>query len=90
MTTLDYCGRTVYTKSSEFDYRFSYTLTNTAYHEFKPITTEEPPCKGTMSRAQKSSHWCGVVVRKEGCQLRCPPRLDHGSKLRGPSPKSLE
>ncbi|GFU31737.1 hypothetical protein TNCV_1176141 [Trichonephila clavipes] len=26
------------------------------------------------SRAKTSSHWCGVVVRRGGCQFRCRPR----------------
>ncbi|GFU68590.1 uncharacterized protein TNCV_3624111 [Trichonephila clavipes] len=49
-------------------------------------------CTLNLSRAETSSHWCGVVVRMRG---RCPPAqvsstsLDHGSKLRGPSPKAL-
>ncbi|GFV17179.1 transposable element Tc1 transposase [Trichonephila clavipes] len=46
-------------------------------------------CTLNLSRAETSSRWCGVVVRR-GCQLRCRPRhFDHGSKLRGPSPKAL-
>ncbi|GFS94360.1 uncharacterized protein TNCV_2014011 [Trichonephila clavipes] len=27
-----------------------------------------------LSRAQTSSRWCGVVVRRWGCQLRCRSR----------------
>ncbi|GFY08874.1 uncharacterized protein TNCV_4660671 [Trichonephila clavipes] len=27
-----------------------------------------------LSRAETSSHWRGVVVRRKGCQLRCRPR----------------
>ncbi|GFX28239.1 uncharacterized protein TNCV_2772381 [Trichonephila clavipes] len=27
-----------------------------------------------LSRSQKSSLWCGVEVRRGGCQLRCCPR----------------
>ncbi|GFU91451.1 uncharacterized protein TNCV_2542191 [Trichonephila clavipes] len=27
-----------------------------------------------LSRAQTSSHWCGVVVKRGRCQLRCRPR----------------
>ncbi|GFY02754.1 uncharacterized protein TNCV_3506341 [Trichonephila clavipes] len=27
-----------------------------------------------LSRAETSSRWCGVVVRREKCQLRCHPR----------------
>ncbi|GFT50901.1 uncharacterized protein TNCV_1702031 [Trichonephila clavipes] len=28
-------------------------------------------CTLNLSRAETSSRWCGVVVRREGCQLRC-------------------
>ncbi|GFT58387.1 uncharacterized protein TNCV_2118881 [Trichonephila clavipes] len=31
-------------------------------------------CTLNLSRAETSSRWCGVVVRREGCQLRCHPR----------------
>ncbi|GFW70790.1 uncharacterized protein TNCV_4148381 [Trichonephila clavipes] len=31
-------------------------------------------CTLNLSRAEMSSRWCGVVVRKGGCQLRCRPR----------------
>ncbi|GFS63832.1 uncharacterized protein TNCV_1128481 [Trichonephila clavipes] len=31
-------------------------------------------CTLNLSRAETSSRWCGVVVRREGCQLRCRPR----------------
>ncbi|GFW72040.1 uncharacterized protein TNCV_4789281 [Trichonephila clavipes] len=31
-------------------------------------------CTLNLSRAQTSFRWCGVVVRREGCQLRCRPR----------------
>ncbi|GFX99287.1 hypothetical protein TNCV_2494681 [Trichonephila clavipes] len=39
-------------------------------------TTADPPCRGvrctlSLSRAQTSSRWCGVVVRRGGCQLKC-------------------
>ncbi|GFU67668.1 uncharacterized protein TNCV_1644171 [Trichonephila clavipes] len=27
-----------------------------------------------LSRAQTSSRWCGVIVRRWWCQLRCHPR----------------
>ncbi|GFU71400.1 uncharacterized protein TNCV_2584711 [Trichonephila clavipes] len=30
-------------------------------------------CTLNLSRAETSSHWCGVVVRRGGCQLRCRP-----------------
>ncbi|GFV50735.1 uncharacterized protein TNCV_2213961 [Trichonephila clavipes] len=47
-------------------------------------------CTLNLSRAQTSFRWCGVVVRRGGV----PPQvtsssLDHGSKLRSPSPKAL-
>ncbi|GFW64239.1 uncharacterized protein TNCV_775031 [Trichonephila clavipes] len=31
-------------------------------------------CTLNLSRAETSSCWCGVVVRRGGCQLRCRPR----------------
>ncbi|GFY09607.1 uncharacterized protein TNCV_381021 [Trichonephila clavipes] len=31
-------------------------------------------CTLNLSRAETSSRWCGVVVRREECQLRCRPR----------------
>ncbi|GFW12040.1 uncharacterized protein TNCV_4531051 [Trichonephila clavipes] len=31
-------------------------------------------CTLYLSRAETSSHWCGVVVRRGDCQLRCRPR----------------
>ncbi|GFV25541.1 uncharacterized protein TNCV_1148111 [Trichonephila clavipes] len=31
-------------------------------------------CTLNLSRAETSSHWCGVVVRRGGCHLRCRPR----------------
>ncbi|GFT01028.1 uncharacterized protein TNCV_4054301 [Trichonephila clavipes] len=47
-------------------------------------------CTLNLSRAETSSRWCGVVVRRGGCQLRClsSTSLDHGPKFRGPSQKS--
>ncbi|GFU77406.1 uncharacterized protein TNCV_3497801 [Trichonephila clavipes] len=30
-------------------------------------------CTLNLSRAETSSRWCGVVVRRGGCQLRCRP-----------------
>ncbi|GFX41967.1 uncharacterized protein TNCV_3677791 [Trichonephila clavipes] len=43
-----------------------------------------------LSKAETSSRWCGVVVRREGVPAQVPSTsLDHGSKLRGPSPKAL-
>ncbi|GFT59075.1 uncharacterized protein TNCV_186531 [Trichonephila clavipes] len=31
-------------------------------------------CTLNLSRAETSYRWCGVVVRRGGCQLRCRPR----------------
>ncbi|GFV77152.1 hypothetical protein TNCV_1771641 [Trichonephila clavipes] len=31
-------------------------------------------CTLNLLRAEMSSRWCDVVVRKEGCQLRCHQR----------------
>ncbi|GFT69684.1 uncharacterized protein TNCV_1298861 [Trichonephila clavipes] len=31
-------------------------------------------CTLNLSRAETFSRWCGVVVRREGCRLRCRPR----------------
>ncbi|GFW15985.1 uncharacterized protein TNCV_4432581 [Trichonephila clavipes] len=31
-------------------------------------------CALNLPRVQTSSRWCGVVVRREECQLRCHPR----------------
>ncbi|GFT80409.1 uncharacterized protein TNCV_2184641 [Trichonephila clavipes] len=31
-------------------------------------------CTLNLSRAETSFRWCGVVVRRGGCQLRCRPR----------------
>ncbi|GFX45118.1 uncharacterized protein TNCV_3431661 [Trichonephila clavipes] len=47
-------------------------------------------CTLNLSRAQTSSRWCSVVVRKRKLPIQASsPSLDHGSKLRGPSPKAL-
>ncbi|GFY13176.1 uncharacterized protein TNCV_364231 [Trichonephila clavipes] len=47
-------------------------------------------CTLNLSRAETSSHWCGVVVRRGGVPAQVSSTsLDHGSKLRGPSPKAL-
>ncbi|GFU36557.1 uncharacterized protein TNCV_2898111 [Trichonephila clavipes] len=45
-------------------------------------------CTLNLSRAETSSRWCGVVVRRMPAQVSSTS-LDHGSKLRGPSPKAL-
>ncbi|GFY01540.1 RNase H domain-containing protein [Trichonephila clavipes] len=41
-----------------------------------PLKTRcvEERCTLNLSRAQTSSRWCGVVVRREGSKLRCRPR----------------
>ncbi|GFS62086.1 uncharacterized protein TNCV_476511 [Trichonephila clavipes] len=31
-------------------------------------------CPLNLSRAETSSRWCGEVVRRRGCHLRCRPR----------------
>ncbi|GFU31511.1 transposable element Tc1 transposase [Trichonephila clavipes] len=45
-------------------------------------------CTLNLSRAETSSRWCGVVVRRGGASSGVASH-DHGSKLRGPSPKAL-
>ncbi|GFX43959.1 uncharacterized protein TNCV_4112381 [Trichonephila clavipes] len=47
-------------------------------------------CTLNLSRAQTSSRCCGVVVRRGGTPAQVSSTsLDHGSKLRDPSPKAL-
>ncbi|GFV32472.1 uncharacterized protein TNCV_1677581 [Trichonephila clavipes] len=46
-------------------------------------------CTLNLSRAEMSSRWCGVVVRRGVPAQVSSTSLDHGSKLRGPSPKAL-
>ncbi|GFT81115.1 uncharacterized protein TNCV_955041 [Trichonephila clavipes] len=46
-------------------------------------------CTLNLSRAETSSRWCGVVVREGVPAQVSSTSLDHGSKLRGPSPKAL-
>ncbi|GFT24889.1 uncharacterized protein TNCV_3021731 [Trichonephila clavipes] len=47
-------------------------------------------CTLNLSRAQTSSSLCGVGVRRRGASSQLSSSsLDHGSKLRGPSPKAL-
>ncbi|GFX06926.1 hypothetical protein TNCV_1202411 [Trichonephila clavipes] len=43
-------------------------------HEFEPSTTKDPPCRAAMHVKSVESFPVGVVVRREGCQLRCHPR----------------
>ncbi|GFU69904.1 hypothetical protein TNCV_2470071 [Trichonephila clavipes] len=60
---------------------------------FEPSTTKDPPCRAAMHvksvEAETSSRWCGVVVRRGVPAQVSSTSLDHGSKLRGPSPKAL-
>ncbi|GFS79949.1 uncharacterized protein TNCV_750911 [Trichonephila clavipes] len=47
-------------------------------------------CMLNLRRAQTSSRWCGVAVRRGGVPAQVSSSsLDHGSKSRGPSPKAL-
>ncbi|GFV13741.1 uncharacterized protein TNCV_2500751 [Trichonephila clavipes] len=46
-------------------------------------------CTLNLSIAERSSRWCGVVVRRGVPAQVSSTSLDHGSKLRGPSPKAL-
>ncbi|GFW80414.1 uncharacterized protein TNCV_2945461 [Trichonephila clavipes] len=47
-------------------------------------------CTLNLSRAQISFRWCGVLVRRGGVPAQVmSSSLDHGSKLRSPSPKAL-
>ncbi|GFW60897.1 uncharacterized protein TNCV_4871081 [Trichonephila clavipes] len=47
-------------------------------------------CTLNLLRAETSSRWYGVVVRRGGVPAQVSSTsLDHGSKLRGPSPNAL-
>ncbi|GFV00011.1 uncharacterized protein TNCV_4056841 [Trichonephila clavipes] len=46
-------------------------------------------CTLNLSRAETSSRWCGVVVREGVPAQASSTSLDHGSKLRGPSPNAV-
>ncbi|GFW48524.1 uncharacterized protein TNCV_1110831 [Trichonephila clavipes] len=46
-------------------------------------------CTLNLSKAETSSRWCGVVVRVLVPAQVSSTSFDHGSKLRGPSPKAL-
>ncbi|GFY18894.1 uncharacterized protein TNCV_3875821 [Trichonephila clavipes] len=46
-------------------------------------------CMLNLSRAETASRWCGVVVKRGMSVQVSSTSLDHGSKLRGPSPKAL-
>ncbi|GFU28866.1 uncharacterized protein TNCV_470021 [Trichonephila clavipes] len=57
-----------------------------------PLKTRRVEQRSTLNllRAQMSSHWCGVVVRRVEVPAQVSSTsLDHGSKSRGPSPKAL-
>ncbi|GFT58561.1 uncharacterized protein TNCV_1250321 [Trichonephila clavipes] len=45
-------------------------------------------CTLNLSRAETSSRWCGNKERRVPAQVSSTS-LDHGSKLRGPSPGAL-
>ncbi|GFX11173.1 uncharacterized protein TNCV_4424321 [Trichonephila clavipes] len=47
-------------------------ITNSSPLPLKTLRVREQ-CTLKMSRVQTSSRWCGVVVRRRGCQLRCRP-----------------
>ncbi|GFX20626.1 uncharacterized protein TNCV_4269581 [Trichonephila clavipes] len=49
----------------------------------------EQRCTLNRTRVETSSRWCGVVVRRRGCQLRCRLRHLTSSKLRDSSPKAI-
>ncbi|GFV58788.1 uncharacterized protein TNCV_3731261 [Trichonephila clavipes] len=47
-------------------------------------------CTLNLSSAETFSRWCGVVFRRGGVPAQVSSTsLDHGSRLRGPSPKTL-
>ncbi|GFY31094.1 hypothetical protein TNCV_4360011 [Trichonephila clavipes] len=55
-----------------------------------PLKTRRVREHVNLSRAQMSSRWCGVVVRRGEVPVQeWSSSLDHGSKLRGPSPNAL-
>ncbi|GFX33015.1 uncharacterized protein TNCV_3812841 [Trichonephila clavipes] len=56
-----------------------------------PLKTHRVGQRNTLnlSRAETSIHWCGVVVREGVPAQVLSTSFDHGSKLRGPSPKAL-
>ncbi|GFT89094.1 hypothetical protein TNCV_3085011 [Trichonephila clavipes] len=62
--------------------------------KFKPSTSKDPPCRGAMHvKSFESSNvlplvWCGSQERGMLAQASSLS-IDHGSKLRGPSPKTL-
>ncbi|GFX19241.1 hypothetical protein TNCV_3013851 [Trichonephila clavipes] len=47
-------------------------------------------CSSFKISSSSSTRWCGVVVRRGEVPAQVSSTsLDHGSKLRGPSPKAL-
>ncbi|GFX07660.1 uncharacterized protein TNCV_4159291 [Trichonephila clavipes] len=46
-------------------------------------------CTLNLSRAETSSRWCGVSVRRGSASSRVVHVTDYGSKSRGSSPKAL-
>ncbi|GFU51166.1 uncharacterized protein TNCV_966571 [Trichonephila clavipes] len=54
-----------------------------------PLKTRRVGQQEEICRAETSSRWCGVVVRRGVPAQVSSMSLDHGSKLRGPSPKVL-
>ncbi|GFW50592.1 uncharacterized protein TNCV_2888941 [Trichonephila clavipes] len=57
-----------------------------------PLKTRrvEQRCTLILSRAETSSRWFGVVVRRGWVPAQVSSvSLDHGSKFRSPSPKAL-
>ncbi|GFX40937.1 hypothetical protein TNCV_2216361 [Trichonephila clavipes] len=65
-----------------------------ACDEFKSSTPKDPPCRGVMHITSAESSnvlplvWCVSSERGLPAQVSSSS-LDHGSKLRGPSPKTL-
>ncbi|GFX65491.1 uncharacterized protein TNCV_4735391 [Trichonephila clavipes] len=65
-----------------------------ACHEFKPSTSEDPPCREVMHvKSVESSNVlpCGVEVRRGRCQLRCRPHhltMVQNDKVRHQKPSS--
>ncbi|GFV50223.1 hypothetical protein TNCV_621361 [Trichonephila clavipes] len=66
-----------------------------ACQEFEPSTAKDPPCRGsrcTLNISSLERRPVGVVCKLgEGLPAQVSfSSLDHGSKLRGPSPKDLK
>ncbi|GFS85355.1 uncharacterized protein TNCV_75821 [Trichonephila clavipes] len=66
------------------EYRHQMKVLNNKFPILRMVTSSIPVplktrrvghrCTLNLSRAETSSRWCGVVVRRGGCQLRCRPR----------------